>query len=50
MPYERVSAWMVENGTVRVINDDEYRLISADALDSASDVIGDEYNKLLDYE
>lgn len=48
--YDNVSAWVVSEGKIRSIKDDEARLISADALDSASDYIGQDFNKLLDYE
>ncbi len=45
--YEDVSAFEMYDGTIRSIMDDEYRLISADALDYASKEISDDYNWLL---
>ena len=45
--YEDISAWAVDNGTVRSINDDEYNIISTDELDKASEVISDDFAKLL---
>lgn len=45
--YEDISAWAVDNGTVRSINDDEYNIISTDELDKASEVISDDFANLL---
>lgn len=45
--YADVSAWAISDGLVESINDDEFRIISADALDSASEVISSDFSKLL---
>lgn len=45
--YNDVSAWAVDEGTIASICDDEYQLISAEALDKASDEIASDYTKLL---
>ncbi|WP_320174709.1 AAA family ATPase [Maridesulfovibrio sp.] len=48
---EDVAAYMVnEDGTVRSIMDEETGLIDADSIDDVSDVIGSEFNKILDIE
>ncbi|NDV25557.1 AAA family ATPase [Desulfovibrio sp. JC010] len=48
---EDVAAYMVEaDGAVRSIMDEETGLIEADSIDDVSDVIGAEFNKLLDIE
>lgn len=45
--YDSISAWSVADGTVEPINDDEVRLISADALDKASELISNDFSKLI---
>ena len=45
--YKDVSAWAVEYGGVVSINDDEFEMISANALDTASDEIAEDFSKLL---
>ncbi|WP_419778872.1 AAA family ATPase [Maridesulfovibrio sp.] len=48
---EDVAACMVEaDGSVRSIFDEETGLIDADSIDDVSDVIGSEFNKILDIE
>ncbi|WP_319778860.1 AAA family ATPase [Maridesulfovibrio sp.] len=48
---EDVAAYMVEaDGTIRSIMDEETGLIDADSIDDVSDVIGSEFNKILDIE
>ncbi len=48
---EDVAAYMVEaDGSVRSIFDEETGLIDADSIDDVSDVIGSEFNKILDIE
>ena len=45
---KRVSAYFVENGTVRSIMDDELQQIDADKIDEASTLTNELYDKLLD--
>lgn len=45
---EDVSAYVLENGTARSILDEEWKGIVADEIDKASQVIGDEYERLLE--
>lgn len=45
--YEDVSAWAISNGGIESINDDEFRLISADALDAASNLISNDFSQLI---
>ena len=45
--YEDVAAFEMKDGVIRSIMDAEFRMISADALDKASEEIGDDYNFLL---
>lgn len=47
---KRVSAYFVENGTVRSIMDDELQQIDADKIDEASTLTNELYDKLLDIE
>lgn len=47
--YNDVNAWAIENGTIKKINDDEFKMISAEAIDSASDTISNDFDKLLNY-
>lgn len=48
--YEDVSAYSLKSGYIESINCDEYKLISADSLDTASDVINSDFERLLNYE
>lgn len=45
--YEEVAAFEMKDGMIRSIMDAEFRMISADALDKASEEIGEDYNFLL---
>ncbi len=45
--YDEVAAFEMNDGHIRSIMDAEYRMISAEALDKASEEIGDDYNYLL---
>ena len=45
--YDEVAAFEIKNGHVRSIMDDEFRLISADAIDSASQEIANDFDYLL---
>lgn len=45
--YEDVSAWALKDGRIVSINDDEFRLISADALDAASGLISNDFSQLV---
>lgn len=45
--YNEVTAFEINNGHVRSIMDDEFRLISADAIDSASQEIANDFDYLL---
>lgn len=47
LPFDDVAAFAMKNGKIESIMDEEYRLISADALDSASQEIADDFNFLL---
>lgn len=47
LPFNDVAAFAMKNGKIESIMDEEYRLISADALDSASQEIADDFNFLL---
>lgn len=47
--YHDVNAWSINNGTIKVINDDDYKMISAEAIDSASNTISNDFDKLLNY-
>lgn len=47
--YSDVNAWSIDDGNITNIKDDEYKMISAEALDSASDTISDDYDKLFNY-
>lgn len=46
--YGEVAAFSMQNGTAVPIMDDEYKLISADPLDDASQEISDDFNFLLE--
>lgn len=46
LDYDKVSAWAVEDGRIRSIKDNEYKLISAEALDGASDEIAKDFSRL----
>ena len=45
--YDEVAAFEMKDGRMRSILDDEFRLISAEAIDSASQEIGDDFDYLL---
>ena len=47
MPYDEVAAFAMKNGKIESIMDEDFRLIFAEALDSASQEIADDYNFLL---
>ena len=47
MPYDEVAAFAMKDGKIESIMDEDFRLISAEALDSASQEIADDYNFLL---
>lgn len=47
LDYNIVSAWSVNDGKIVSINDDDYRMISSDALDLASEEISNDFSKLL---
>ena len=46
--YEDVSAISILDGYIHSMKDDEFQLISATALDTASDIINNDFEKLLD--
>ena len=46
--YNDVNAMAIQNGYIYSIKDDEYQLISATALDTASEIINQDFEKLLD--
>lgn len=50
LDFNVVNAWAVADGHVKSINDEEFRLLSTDALDEASVKIGNDFDKLCDYE
>jgi predicted ATP-dependent endonuclease of OLD family len=43
-----VGAWFVENGTVRSIIDEEHHQIKAEEIDKISEVLNQEYDKIMD--
>lgn len=43
-----VGAWFVENGTVRTIIDEETMQIKAEEIDKISDILNQEYDKIMD--
>ena len=47
LPFDDVAAFEMIDGQLRSIKDEEFRMIAADALDKASEEIGDDYNFLL---
>lgn len=47
LPYDEVAAFAMKDGMIKSIIDADYRLISAEALDSASQEISDDFNFLL---
>ena len=47
LPFDDVAAFEMIDGQLRPIKDEEFRMIEADALDKASEEIGDDYNYLL---
>ena len=47
IPYDDVAAFAMKDGMIESIMDEDFRLISAEALDSASQEIADDYNFLL---
>ncbi len=48
--YEDISAYMVLDGAVTSIMDDEYQLIQADAIDGASEYFSTRFEKLIELE
>ena len=46
--YKDINAWTLENGKLYSMNDDEYKLISAAAIDNASEFINKDFETLLD--
>lgn len=50
LDYKRVSAYFVENGTIRNILDDELQSIAVEEIDNASRLINQEYDFLLNLE
>lgn len=46
--YKDINAWTLENGKLYSMNDDEYKLISAAAIDNASEIINKDFETLLD--
>ena len=48
LQYEDIHAWALEKGNLRSINDDEFQLISAAAIDDASDIINKDFETLLE--
>ncbi len=47
LTYNEVGAFAMKDGKIESIMDDELKMISADALDSASQEIADDFNFLL---
>ncbi|MDD7258298.1 MAG: AAA family ATPase [Prevotellaceae bacterium] len=47
LAFDKVSAWSVSNGTITPITDSSTQLISAEALDSASDYISSDFDRLI---
>lgn len=47
LKYEDVAAYSIQNGKASSIMDEEFRMISADALDAASETISDDFDFLL---
>lgn len=50
LDFNLVNAWAVSEGHVKSLNDEEFRLLSTDALDEASIKIGTDFDKLCVYE
>ena len=48
LQYEDIHAWALEKGNLRSMNDDEFQLISAAAIDDASDIINKDFETLLE--
>lgn len=48
LQYKDIYAWALEKGRLKSMNDDEFQLISAAAIDNASDVINKDFETLLD--
>lgn len=46
--YKEINAWALENGKLYSMNDNEYHLISATAIDNASEIINKDFETLLD--
>lgn len=46
--YKDINVWTLENGKLYSMNDDEYKLISAAAIDNASEIINKDFETLLD--
>lgn len=47
LTFDEVAAFEINNGSIRSIMDDEFRLISADAIDSASQEIANDFDYIL---
>lgn len=47
LQYKDIHAWALEDGKLHSMNDDEYQLVSATAIDKASDIINEDFDKLL---
>ena len=47
--FDDIGAWAIENGTTQSILEDDFKLISASSLDSASDIISSDFEKLGDF-
>lgn len=48
LQYKDIHAWALEEGRLYSMNDDEFQLISAAAIDNASDIINKDFETLLD--
>jgi len=50
LDYRNVGAWAIKGGHITSIMDEVFHLISATELDAASEIIEQDFNKLMDYE
>ena len=48
LQYKDIYAWALEEGRLKSMNDDEFQLISAAAIDNASDIINKDFETLLE--
>ena len=48
--FDDISVYEVSDGTVNDIKNYEMRLIDANSIDSVSDIINEQFSKLLEYE